>query len=124
MTKKIINQENKLENLKTALTEESELKEKVKLLEAVVQKMFVNVIKLEAEVNNKKVTIKDNKLVEEANDGIVEFKSKQANTVREVGKCITHYHKSPTLEVKENSSKQNNVLSVKCVITVVRKITS
>ena len=39
----------------TALTEESELKEKVKLFEAVVQKMFVNVIKLEAEVNNKKL---------------------------------------------------------------------
>ena len=32
-------------------TEESEMKEKVKLLEAVVQKMSVNVIKLEAEIN-------------------------------------------------------------------------
>ena len=30
------------------------LKEKVKLLEAVVQKMFVNVTKLEAEINTKK----------------------------------------------------------------------
>ena len=53
MTNKIINQGNKLENLKTVFTEDSELKEKVKLLKAVVQKMFVNVIKLEAEVNKK-----------------------------------------------------------------------
>ena len=43
------------ENLRTVLTEDSELKEKVKLLEAVVKKMFVNVIKLKAEVNNKKI---------------------------------------------------------------------
>ena len=54
MTNKILNQENKLDDIKAVLTEDRELKEKVKLLEAVVQKMFVNVIKLEAEVNNKK----------------------------------------------------------------------
>ena len=35
------------------------MKEKVKLLEAAVQKMFLNVINLEAELNNKKITIKD-----------------------------------------------------------------
>ena len=34
------------------------MKEKVKLLEAVVQKMFLNVIKLEAEVNELKNKIK------------------------------------------------------------------
>ena len=54
MTNKIIHQKNKLENLNTILREHSELKEKIKLLEAVVQNMFVNVIKLEAEVKNKK----------------------------------------------------------------------
>ena len=61
MTNKILNQENKLDDIKAVLTEDMKLKEKVKLLEAVVQKMFVNVIKLEAELNNKKITIKDNK---------------------------------------------------------------
>ena len=95
-------------SFQTALTEESVLKEKFGLFEAVVKKMFVNVIKLEAKVNNKKVTMKDNKIIEEGNDGIAEFKSKQENTVREVGKCMTHNHKSPTVEVKEDSSKQNN----------------
>ena len=35
----------------TSNTEDGEMKEKVKLLEAVVQKMFVNVNKNEAEVN-------------------------------------------------------------------------
>ena len=54
MANKIINQENKIENMKNLLTEDTELKEKVKLLEAVVQKMFLNVINLEAELNNKK----------------------------------------------------------------------
>ena len=34
--------------MKAVLTEERELKEKVTLLEAVVQEMFVNVIKLDA----------------------------------------------------------------------------
>ena len=48
MTNIIINQEKKLDDMKAVLTEERELKEKVKLLEAVVQKIFVNVIKLDA----------------------------------------------------------------------------
>ena len=61
------------------------LKEKVKLLEAVVQKMFVNVIKLEAEISNKKVIIKDNDIIVEANNDKAEFKSKQETTFREDG---------------------------------------
>ena len=52
--------------------------------------------------------MKDNKIIEEGNDGKAEFKRKQENTVREVVKCIIHNHKSPTVEVKEDSSKQNN----------------
>ena len=48
MTNMIVNQEKKIDDMKAVLTEERELKEKVKLLEAVVQKMFVNVIKLDA----------------------------------------------------------------------------
>ena len=58
MTNKIMNQEYKHNNLKTVLTEDSELKEKVGLLEAVVQKMFVNLFTLESEANNKKIQSK------------------------------------------------------------------
>ena len=72
--------------MKAVLTEERELKEKVKLLEAVEQKIFVNVIKLDAEMNNKKVTIKDNDVIVEANDDKTECKSKQENSFREDGK--------------------------------------
>ena len=54
MANKIINQGNKIENMKNLHTEDTELNKKVKLLEAVVQKMFLNVINLEAELNNKK----------------------------------------------------------------------
>ena len=54
MANKIINQKNELKNMKTVPTEDSELNEKVKLMEAVIQKMFVNVIQLEAKINNKK----------------------------------------------------------------------
>ena len=40
MTNMIVNQEKKLDDVKAVLTEERELKEKVKLLEAVVQKII------------------------------------------------------------------------------------
>ena len=40
MANKIINQENKIENIKNLHTEDTELNQKVKLLEAVVQKIF------------------------------------------------------------------------------------
>ena len=42
----------------TSNTEDTEVKDKVILLEAVVQKMFLNVIKLEAEVNELKAKTK------------------------------------------------------------------
>ena len=72
--------------MKAVLTEERELKKKVKLLEAVVQKIFVNVIKLDAEMNNNKVTIKENYVIVEANDDKTECESKQENSFREDGK--------------------------------------
>ena len=73
-------------------TEDSEMKEKVKLLEAVVQKMFLNVIKLEAEVNELKNKIKKD-IIEEPvfvsehtddhNIKDAESKSSQERTVNE-----------------------------------------
>ena len=46
LTKKIIDHENKLGYIKTLFKEVNEVKEKVNLCEAVVQKMFMNIIKL------------------------------------------------------------------------------
>ena len=56
MAHKIVNHENTIDNMKTLLSEQSELKEKVNLLEAVVQKMFLEKIQLEAKAKNKKIT--------------------------------------------------------------------
>ena len=96
--------------MKAVLTEERELKEKVKILEAVVQKMFVNVIKLDAEINNKKVTIKDNYIIVDANDDKTECKSKQENSFREDGNNQKPNYKPPTVEVRQANDKQNNDL--------------
>ena len=77
MANKIIIQENEIKNMKNLHTEDTELKEKVKLLEAVVQKMFLNVINIEAELNNKKITIKDKAIIVEAIGEVAECKSKE-----------------------------------------------
>ena len=75
------------------------------LLEAVVQKMFANVIKLEAEINNKKVTIKDNDIIVGANNEKEECKSKQINTFRDNGKNQKPNYKPPTVEVRQDNGK-------------------
>ena len=58
ITSKIIDHENKLDNMKTLYPEHGELKEKLNLCEAVIQKMFMNIIKLEAEVKDLKTIIR------------------------------------------------------------------
>ena len=59
MAHNIVNHENTLDNMKMLLSEQSELKKKVNLLEVVVQKMFLEKIQLEAEAKNKKITMVD-----------------------------------------------------------------
>ena len=54
MASKLVNKENV-----TVIAEDNEMKDKVKMLEAVVQKMFLNIIKLEAEVNELKAKTKN-----------------------------------------------------------------
>ena len=98
---------------KTSNTEDSEMKEKVKLLEAVVQKMFLNVIKLEAEDNELKTKIKNRDIIEEPvfvsehtdNHNIknAESKSSQERTVNE---------DDATAAVKIGEGKQN--MDLKC----------
>ena len=111
MANKIINQENKIENM---MTEDSQLKEKVQLLEAVVQKMFVNVIQLEAKINNKKITIKGKEIIEEDIGEETEHKSNLVKTVGEDGTNIKLNYKPPLVEVEQDKCKQNNDL--KCEI--------
>ena len=110
MANKIINQEYELRNMKTVPTEDSELKEKVKLLEAVVQKMFVNVIQLEAKINNKKISIKDNKIIEESTGVKVECKNKQEKTVREDGANQNPNYITQKVEANHINGKQSNDL--------------
>ena len=110
MANKIINQENEIKNMKILHTEDTELKEKVKLLEAVVQKMFLNVINLEAELNNKKITIKDKTIIVESIGEEAECKSKEEKTVMEDGSN----KKLPEVEVKKDKGKHNQDL--KCEI--------
>ena len=86
------------------------------LLEAVVQKMFANVIKLEAEINNKKVTIKDDDIIVGANNEKEECKRKQINTFGEDGNNQKPNYMPPTAEVKQDNGKQNNYL--KCEMCV------
>ena len=96
--------------MKDVLTEERELKEKVKLLEAVVLKMFVNVIKLDAEINNKNVTIKDNNIILEANDDKTECKRKKEISFREDGNNQKPNYKPPTVKVRQDNDRLNNDL--------------
>ena len=86
--------------------EDTELKEKVKLLEAVVQKFFLNVINLDDELNNKKITIKDKAIIVESIGGEAECKSKEEKDVMEDG----NNKKPPTFEVKKDKGKHNQDL--------------
>ena len=85
MAHKIVNHENTLDNMKMLLSEQSELKKKVNLLEVVVQKMFLEKIQLEAKPKNKKITIVDKEIIEEAIEEETDCKRKQKITDREDG---------------------------------------
>ena len=109
ITNKIIDHENKLDNMKTLYTEHGELKEKVNLCEAVVQKMFMNKMKLEAEVKDLNTIIKSKVSNEEAahnlkqNDEKEDCKSSQEKTI-----------KPSHVEGKENKDKQTKY--IKCEV--------
>ena len=66
MAHKIVNHENTLDYMKTLLSEQSKLKEKLNLLEAVVHKIFLEKIQLEAKAKNKKITIVYKEIIEES----------------------------------------------------------
>ena len=85
LKEKVEEMEKKMEELDIKVVN-SEMKDKVKLLEAVVQKMFVNIIQLEAKVNELKTVIKDKDMIEEASgkDDILEaeYKSNQEKQIK------------------------------------------
>ena len=89
-------------------TEDNEMKEKVNILEAVVQKMFLNVIKLEAEVDELKTKIKNWDISEEPvfvgehhDDHNIEDAESKSNQERTVNEDDT------TAAVKISEGKQN-----------------
>ena len=98
LTKKIIDHENKLGDIKTLFKENNEVKEKVNLCEAVVKKMFMNIIKLDTEVHDLKTIIKD--IIEEAASNMKPISRKT--------ECKSTHEKSVKEEVKNNNDKQNN----------------
>ena len=75
-----------------------------------MSRRFLNVINLEAELNNKKITIKDKAFIVEAIGEEAECTSKEEKTVREDG----NIKKPPTVEVKKDNGKHNQDL--KCEI--------
>ena len=89
MKEKVEEMEKKMEELELK-AENSEMKDKVKLLEAVVQKMFVNIIQLEAKVSELKTIIKEKDIIEEASvkDDIIEAECKsnqeKTNKVKQI----------------------------------------
>ena len=104
LTKKIIDHENKLLDMKTLFKEDNEVKEKVNLCEAVVQKMFMNIIKIETEVNDLRTIIKSKDIIEEA--------ACNMKPINEKTECKSTHEKSVKEEVKKKNDKQNN--DIKC----------
>ena len=86
--------------------EDTEMKEKVKLLEAVVQKMFLNVIKLEAKVTDSTTKHKSIVTSEEAADEVNMLDSECKNRP-EINR------KEDNTESKESSSNPSTVLDKK-----------
>ena len=111
MAHKIVNHENTLDNMKILLSEQSKVKEKVNLLEAVVQKMILEKNQLEAKAKNKKITIVDKEIIEEAIEEKTDCKRKQKKTD---GTDVKQNYKPPIVEVNKDNGNQNNDL--KCEI--------
>ena len=91
----MVNHENTRDNMKILLSEQSEVKEKVNLLEAVVQKMFLEKIQLEAKAKNKKITIIDKEIIEEAIEEETDCKRKQKKTY---GTDVKQNYKPPIVD--------------------------
>ena len=99
-------------------TEGSELKEKVKLLEAVIQNMFQNVIRLETEISELKTKSKSKDITEKTSDepkstdtvnsSEEKCKSKQENIVKEVDTTKEVIISKPSaVEVKTDNTEQH-----------------
>ena len=109
ITNKIIDHENKLDNMKTIYTEYGELTEKVNLCEAAAQKIFMNIIKLEAEVKDLKTIIKSKDIYEKAAHNLKQnIKKEYCKSIQEITFKPSH------VEVNKNEDKQTKY--VKCEI--------
>ena len=109
MASKLVNKENVTVN-----TDDTELKDKVKMLEAVVQKMFLNIIKLEAEVQDFKAETKNK--IKETDDILTGKTSKEkmlsSKPVNEVDvKDTSKSSDDFKCEMCEYSSKKRNMLN-------------
>ena len=107
MAGQIVKQKNLIFN-----KEDTELKDKVNMLEAVVQKMFLNIIKLEGEVNELKTKTKNISKETDVNENILPGKANNEEVV----------YSEPFSGVdKRDMNKSIMILSVICVSSVARK---
>ena len=90
--------------MKTLFKEDNEVKEKVILCEALVQKKFMNIIKIETEVNDLRTIIKSKDVIEEA--------ASNMKPISEKTECKSTHEKNVKEEVKKKNDKQNN--DIKC----------
>ena len=116
-------------------TEGCELKEKVKLLEAVIQNLFQNVIRLDKEISELKTKTKsknitektsdEHKLTDTVNSSKEKCKSKQENIVKEAGTSKEVIISKPSaVEVKTDNTEQHaNLQSDVCEYTCKKKNT-
>ena len=87
--------------MKNLYTEHGEVMEKVKICEAVVQKIFMNIIKLEVEVKDLKTIIKSKDIYEKAAQNLKQnIKKEYCKSIQEITFKPSH------VEVNENKDKQ------------------
>ena len=110
------------EETENSNTNKNELNEKVKMLEAVVQKMFINIIKLEAEVSDLKSKCKTKDITNETALKIVEAKwkdqqenaEKETVTDKEVIQSKQCLLQAPQDMVKENDELKCDMCNYRC----------
>ena len=112
MASKLVDKENVTVN-----KEDTDMKDKVKMLEAVVQKMFLNIIKLEAEVNELKGETKNVIKEKDVKDNLLRGKTSEENIllskpINETDqKDVSKLNDDFKCEMCEYRSKKRNMLN-------------
>ena len=103
------------EETENYITTDNELNEKVKMLEAVVQKMFINIVKLEAEVGDLKSKCKTKDITDKTALWIFEakWKEQQENAEKETATAKCPLQDQQDM-VKDNDELKCDMCSYRC----------